>query len=1598
MENSMAADSAAIQIFQQGTHLGLVLTYWSGWGGGNTTGYEVLEGAPDDWATHNFDLNHSISEEMSGKPTARLHVYYKGVFGLGASLSGTKKNPIIDAHVEFLGTVPDAQRIWGKMLAAADFVNSNPAQFPYYYITASCQTTAKYLSDKGGLNTILPTDANFNMMFAPGVYFPIGDWLKLVRFGSGDVNPNNPALLLGYSLFALAQRQYKLDNELHWAADGRLYNLIEAGYNGPEKQLFGPYNTVPVGKGNIIDVLFYPPQFVNFSSLDPQSRSDPFLTEFQPAIAQQVSFVNGINSQLQHFLTIDSGNSAVINIATGICQAAAPNVVGQINLGLPSGGQLSTIMGAPTGHATLDGSAGHQALAAFGGNNVLIAGAHDELFGGPGSNTFVFGSAALAAAQNGTPSFVLDYDQAQGSANQNVQPFVPMQGDTLDISALVGGAFNHGNGQAVNSLVRIIEDPSNTFANLEIANGGTWITISQLYGLHLGDPVSVVLDPTLNPTTVVVQADASTSSVPIVTTVAASTDHANVGQSVQITVTMSKGLLVSSQYLYLGMSDGSYATYDPTISNLAAGVLGFTYTTQQNRPDLETTYVYTNNGYATVTDTQGNLADFSMALDAYTGLQVGPVTVDSVAPSNYGSISAAGDMVTGQAMVLTLTMTGRMTVDTSKGMPTLLLNDGGAATYDAQASKPANGILVFDYTAGATDYTTQLATSSVNLNGATILDAHGQPVNFSGVAQTLNFNGLEQLSTATMEVNAVFVTGLALSQTTEVQIGANLNLTLSLSQGVSVDTTGGLPTLSLNNGTTATYDANASQPSQGRLVFDYTVGPNDATADLGVDSVNLPAMTRVTDANGNPVDFSYVTNGGTGVQVGPATAVAVYSDANAAHTSQTVHLTVVMSQAVTVAANSALPTLSLSDGGTASYDANASDPSQGNLVFDYVVGSQEQAKDLMVTKANLPAGTTVQDSSGVNVDFSSALNTSMGLTINSPLTVTSLASSVNGAAKSGDVVNLMLTMSQSPLITLNDIPTLSLNDGGTASYVSKTQNVMTFKYTVGVSDQTPDLQITGVNLHGSTVLSGGFEADFSNAFGASTGTQVTTSIPVLTALSGSVVYAANAPAVQVAPSIELADAGSSTIASAMVLVVDGTFQADGDVLAANTTGTAITATYDSTGEILLLSGRDSIADYQKVLSSVTFAGSAQDATGSNISTERTVEWAVYDGANVSATPTTTIQITLPLTAPPVISSISTSGIGITNGTGHLDAGKTVGLTVTMSEAVTVAGGTPSLALNDGGTATFDAAHSTSTSLFFTYTTAQGENTNDLIVSSLNPNGSTIQDAAGNNADLSGASNFNPAGILQIDTHIPPAFLPPLQVWTTPEQQAEAVYTAFFARAGDSAGLNFWMGNLDAGQSIFDVALNFSKSAEAQNIYSFLKSPSTDDDGARVTFINSIYAHLFNRTSDSAGLSYWDNQLHRFQTDLANGVGSPAGATPPLDAADYFSQRVGNFIMNIIGGAQNSAAGQDITTIQNKVTVATYFSDQLAFHNISYANNQPVTIDNQAHSLVANTDSSAGSVATQKAVVDADIASDLANHAGAAAMIVGLTTVHDFQTV
>ena len=86
-------------------------------------------------------------------------------------------------------------------------------------------------------------------------------------------------------------------------------------------------------------------------------------------------------------------------------------------------------------------------------------------------------------------------------------------------------------------------------------------------------------------------------------------------------------------------------------------------------------------------------------------------------------------------------------------------------------------------------------------------------------------------------------------------------------------------------------------------------------------------------------------------------------------------------------------------------------------------------------------------------------------------------------------------------------------------------------------------------------------------------------------------------------------------------------------------------------------------------------------------------------------------------------------------TGELAAGKTVIVTLDFSEAVTVSG-TPTLTLNDKGTATYTGGTGSS-ALAFSYTVAASDaSVASLAATTVNLNGGAIQDSLGNNATLS----------------------------------------------------------------------------------------------------------------------------------------------------------------------------------------------------------------------------------------------------------------------
>ena len=266
-----------------------------------------------------------------------------------------------------------------------------------------------------------------------------------------------------------------------------------------------------------------------------------------------------------------------------------------------------------------------------------------------------------------------------------------------------------------------------------------------------------------------------------------------------------------------------------------------------------------------------------------------------------------------------------------------------------------------------------------------------------------------------------------------------------------------------------------------------------------------------------------------------------------------------------------------------------------------------------------------------------------------------------------------------------------------------------FNYTVQSGQNTADLTVTGSALNGATITdAAGNAANLTGATGNPAGIlQIDTTAPTITAIAttpgsgslgiGQVVAISLTPSEAVSvigtPTLTLNDGGTALYdavhSTATNLVFNYTVQPGQNTADLTVTGTNLN------GAIIT------------------------DAAGNSASL-----------AGAVGNPAGILQID---TTAPTITAIAT-----TPGSGALAAGQIVAVTLTPSEAVTVAGGTPTLTLNDGGTAIYDAVHSTATNLIFNYTVQPGQNTADLTVTGTNLNGATITDAAGNAATLAAA--------------------------------------------------------------------------------------------------------------------------------------------------------------------------------------------------------------------------------------------------------------------
>lgn len=223
----------------------------------------------------------------------------------------------------------------------------------------------------------------------------------------------------------------------------------------------------------------------------------------------------------------------------------------------------------------------------------------------------------------------------------------------------------------------------------------------------------------------------------------------------------------------------------------------------------------------------------------------------------------------------------------------------------------------------------------------------------------------------------------------------------------------------------------------------------------------------------------------------------------------------------------------------------------------------------------------------------------------------------------GDLLNFT---NQNGIIGAYDATTGVLTLGGTASIASYQAALESVSYSVTPANGDPT---GGGNLPHRTItwtVNDGIAAS-----AVATSTLTTARVGPAITVGGTVSYSPGQSPVVLDSALSLTDPSSATLTGAIVAVTTGSFPGDGDMLTADPTGTAITASYDPISEVLTLSGTDTVADYQAVLRSVEFADISTDPTNGGASTTRTITWVANDGFATSALITSTASLASPRT-------------------------------------------------------------------------------------------------------------------------------------------------------------------------------------------------------------------------------------------------------------------------------------------------------------------------------------------------------------------------------
>ena len=563
---------------------------------------------------------------------------------------------------------------------------------------------------------------------------------------------------------------------------------------------------------------------------------------------------------------------------------------------------------------------------------------------------------------------------------------------------------------------------------------------------------------------------------------------------------------------------------------------------------------------------------------------------------------------------------------------------------------------------------------------------------------------------------SITATNLPTNQT--YAIGENLDFVIDYDEAVVV--AGGTPRIQITLTSGTVYANYLSGSGTNSLTFRYTVASNDEDADgISLTSpIDLNGAT-IQDGAGNNADLA-ISTAGTGSILVDGVAPSVSSltlPANQTYApGDNLNFIVNYNDNVTVAGGTPRIQITLSSGTV--YANYASGSGTANLTFTYTVATNDlDADGITLTSPIDLNGATMQDANGNNTDLAISTTGTGSILIDGVApTVSSLTLPANQTYLLGQNLNFIANFNE-PVTVAGGTPRIqiTLNSGTVyANYASGSGTAnLTFTYTVAMGNLDNDgiTLVSPIDLNGATLQDG----VGNNA-----------SLAISTSGTGSI----------------LVD-GTNASVSSLTLPTNGSYKI-GDNLnfIANYTKAVNVAGGTPRIQITLNSGTV-YANFTGGSGSsnltFTYTVATNDLDNNGITLVSPID---LNGATIKDAATNDADLVIPTTG---TGSILVDGVAPSVSSLTLPANQTYAIgdnldfIANYNEAVTIAGGTPriQITLNSGTVYANYLSGSGTSNLTFRYTVA----TNDLdadgiaLTSPIDLNGATMQDGAGNNADL-----------------------------------------------------------------------------------------------------------------------------------------------------------------------------------------------------------------------------------------------------------------------